>query len=570
VRTLRRWLARARLRRIERRLAAPRLIAAFAQDHPAARFAEIGANDGAQHDHLRPYLRAGSWTGVMVEPVPYVYERLAANYGAIEGIRLINAAVGAADGTQPFFHLREPTAAERDGLPDWYDGVGSFLRETVLSHAPQIPNVAQRIVEREVEVLSFESLLARVGLSELDLLVIDAEGFDADILCAIDLDVHRPRLIVYEHFHLGPAKRVAARRHAEAAGYLLLEEGFDTFCLRADLDGADSALARAWARARPAVPGVAKSDEQPALALADTSVGLPAGAEEQLRDDHPRLVELRRAYAALDLPVTAASRWSPERVRAFLDLRWFRGETLITWHYREDPAATDRRYRAIHDGVRRDDLLGLLDRLEEDGLFGCWTFDVGAGRRVSRDLLESAAELNFLERRWQLTQRPRLRVLDIGAGYGRLAHRATSALGNLDDWCCVDAVPESTFLSEYYLGFRAAAPPARVVALPEIEAALRPGAFDLAVNVHSFSEMPLAAIEWWVALLERLGVPALFVVPNEPEELLSLEADGSRRDFGALIERTGYALEARDPMIGDAAIAAEAAMRDHHHLFVRR
>ena len=95
----------------------------------------------------------------------------------------------------------------------------------------------------------------------------------------------------------------------------------------------------------------------------------------------------------------------------------------------------------------------------------------------------------------------------------------------------VTAIPESTFVSEYYLRHRGCAPPARVVRLDEVERELRPGDFDLAVNVHSFSECPLAAIEWWVAQLARLEVPRLLVIPNEPDGLLSLEADGRREDF---------------------------------------
>ena len=111
-------------------------------------------------------------------------------------------------------------------------------------------------------------------------------------------------------------------------------------------------------------------------------------------------------------------------------------------------------------------------------------------------------------------------MLDIGAGYGRLAHRMVGAHGErVADYCCVDAVPESTFVSEYYLRHRGVVPPVRVVSLGSVERELEPRSFDLAVNVHSFPEMPYAAIQWWVELLARLEVPALLIVPNEPTEL---------------------------------------------------
>ena len=46
-----------------------------------------------------------------------------------------------------------------------------------------------------------------------------------------------------------------------------------------------------------------------------------------------------------------------------------------------------------------------------------------------------------------------LRLLDIGAGYGRLAHRLAESVP-ATEIMCTDAVPASTFLSEFYLRFR--------------------------------------------------------------------------------------------------------------------
>jgi FkbM family methyltransferase len=251
-------IARWRYRRRQSRLLGARLLAAFAKSHPAATFIEIGANDGRQHDHLRDYVGALPWTGLMVEPVPYVFDRLAANYGGVDGVTLVNAAVAERDGRLPFFHLREASLQERAGLPDWYDGVGSLRRDVIESHAPQMPDIGERIVQSEVEALTFDTLLERHGLGHVDLLLIDAEGHDAEILRSIDLGRHRPRLVVYEHFHLSPSERAAARARIEAHGYGTVEEMFDTYCL---VPGPGDALDRAWKRFEPALPGVSKHDE---------------------------------------------------------------------------------------------------------------------------------------------------------------------------------------------------------------------------------------------------------------------------------------------------------------------
>jgi putative sugar O-methyltransferase len=321
---------------------------------------------------------------------------------------------------------------------------------------------------------------------------------------------------------------------------------------------------------RPAHPELVITAEDEAYLTApfDPTVPLPDSAQT-LRGTAPRLTELRRRYAELDLPPLAASRWRPDAVDAFLDHRYFRGDSLITWHYRELPRATRLKYFLYAQYVRERDELGLLDRLVEDGAFGCWTFDYPGHPRYSRDLIESVNELSFLQRELGIAQRERLSVLDIGAGYGRLAHRMTSALPNLSDYCCVDAVPESTVLCEYYLAHRGCTPPARVLALDELSANLTRGSFDLAVNVHSFPECTYAAVCWWLELIADLRVPHLLIVPNEPGRLETLEADGSRRDFAPAIAHAGYEPARVEPVITDPAVAELVRVCDEFHLFRR-
>jgi SAM-dependent methyltransferase len=320
----------------------------------------------------------------------------------------------------------------------------------------------------------------------------------------------------------------------------------------------------------PDLVRLTEEDHRYLTSLYDDSVPLPTGADEYLRADHPVLQDLRRRYAALDLPVLTASRWNQDAVEDFLDLRYFRGETLITWHYRELPRISALKYFAFARYIEDRDPKGLLERLDEDGAFGCWTFSYPERGRFSRDLLESVNEATFIERHMKVSERDDFRVLDIGAGYGRLAHRMTTAYDQISDYCCTDAVAESTFLSDYYLGYRGVKPRARVVPLDRVEADLQPGGFDLAVNIHSFPECTYDAIAWWMEEIARLEIPWLLIVPNEPTELLSLEPDGTRRDFAPLIETAGYRLAEREPVIASAAERELLRLNDHFHLFRRQ
>jgi FkbM family methyltransferase len=257
VRRARAALRSARARRRQRRTAGARLLRAFAKAYPEAFFIEIGANDGKQHDHLRELIRRGSWSGIMIEPVPYVFERLRENIGEQEGIALENVAIADRDGPLPFYYLVEASPGERRQLPAWYHGIGSFSRDVVLGHAEYIPDIERRLVRTDVPCLTFDSLCQKHGVQGIDLLLIDTEGYDYTLIQSLDVAKHHPRLLIYEHFHLSPRDREACRAHVERQGYETMEEGFDTWCLDTRVD---DRLTRAWRRIRPAIPALSVHD----------------------------------------------------------------------------------------------------------------------------------------------------------------------------------------------------------------------------------------------------------------------------------------------------------------------
>ena len=249
-----------RRRRMERRLAGPRLLRQFAADHPEAVFVEIGANDGEQHDHLREFILSLRWRGVMVEPVPYIFERLQANYAGVERVALEQVVIGDRDGTVPFHYLVDAPAEERAALPDWYDGIGSLSRDVLLAHDRHMPDIRDRLVTEALPVVTFQTLCERHSLDQVDLVLIDTEGYDWEIIKTIHLSARRPRLLIYEHFHLSPDDREQCRRHLRADGYALMEEGFDTYCVD---ERAEPRLAVAARRLQPAIPALSVHDELP-------------------------------------------------------------------------------------------------------------------------------------------------------------------------------------------------------------------------------------------------------------------------------------------------------------------
>ena len=154
---------------------------------------------------------------MLVEPVRYLFDGLVTNYAGTPGLAFDNLALGTEDGQATFYRLRQT----EDPMPDWYDQLGSFNREIVLSHRTSIPNIEDYLVEETVECLSFRTLAARHQIGRLDLILIDTEGHDFQVLQNIDLRRVRPKMLIYEQKHLAAEDKAAAIRLLRRHGYVV-------------------------------------------------------------------------------------------------------------------------------------------------------------------------------------------------------------------------------------------------------------------------------------------------------------------------------------------------------------
>lgn len=293
-----------------------------------------------------------------------------------------------------------------------------------------------------------------------------------------------------------------------------------------------------------------------------SNCALPKDSARYLKPDSPRLLELKRRYQGFDPSVTAPFAWTEAHLKPE-DVAYFRGDTAWLWQVRGKNANV-MAYALSYYYLKSRDRLNLFDQPTEDDSFGCVTFEIG-GTKISRDLLDSVGEIDFLDRHLGLASWNDIRILDIGAGYGRLAHRMVTALLGIAEYLCTDGVATSSFVSDYYLRWRGNSR-ARAVPLDEIEAALNGRQIDLAVNIHSFSECRLDAIEWWLRLLSKNRVRYLLIVPNDWENLVTSEG----HDFLPLLERYGYRLKIKEPKYRDPVVQQYGLLPSWYHLLERR
>ncbi|HKF49514.1 MAG TPA: glycosyltransferase [Terracidiphilus sp.] len=296
---------------------------------------------------------------------------------------------------------------------------------------------------------------------------------------------------------------------------------------------------------------------------------LPEGAADYLTSSNAYLQSLIWDYAESASPAMKFTQWSRSFIHSDVPLHAFRGDCAYVWQRRDanlPVAHLLTAYYLLSCGAGN-----LLQSMEEDDYFGAYTILMGSGKVISRDLLDSISEISFLERSIGLLSGSISGVIDVGSGYGRLGYRLARACSTLNRILCVDAIPESTFLCDYYLRFRGVADRAHAIPFVNIERALDETRPALAVSIHCLEECSFASTSWWVQLLRRYSVRYIFVVVNpisiRGDELLSLEPDGSRRDFAAAIRDAGYRLLCRRPKYEDPEVQRFGVSPAYYSLF---
>ena len=135
--------------------------------------------------------------------------------------------------------------------------------------------------------------------------------------------------------------------------------------------------------------------------------------------------------------------------------------------------------------------------------------------------LGTLMDLNLLTAYLPTPLRPRLKVVEVGGGYGRLAEGLMRLLPGGVHHLLIDAVPGSLMYAYLYL--RRAFPRRRIGSFyagdaydPGFDCYVMPAwhspelpddAFDLAVNIESMQEMSAEHIEYYLGLFDRVTSP---------------------------------------------------------------
>jgi len=173
----------------------------FSRSQGEVRFVQIGASDGLRNDPVREFIVRDGWQGVLIEPLPDVFELLKRNYAGRRGLQFLNAAIAKQEGSLSFWTFQPQflqRLSEEERLE--YLRKASFDKEHVCKFLQGQPQTVLR--EIQVPCRTLTSVVRDYLPQGLDLLVIDAEGHEPQIIRSIDFTAVRPKAVFFESHHI--------------------------------------------------------------------------------------------------------------------------------------------------------------------------------------------------------------------------------------------------------------------------------------------------------------------------------------------------------------------------------
>ena len=205
---------------------------------------QIGACDGFTSDPIYSYIKKYHWQGVLVEPIPFLFKKLKKFYKDHQGLSFENSAIYK-NKCQIDMLTIDPKLSNISTVPDWFFGYSSLARSDLFGQELWTSTVGKEIIKTgldkktvdkyvhkiKVNAITWANLIEKYSIKKIDLLQIDAEGYDFEILQQIDYHQISPKLIHFEYGRLSDIDFGSAIRFLIDKGYVVVDINFNDILL---------------------------------------------------------------------------------------------------------------------------------------------------------------------------------------------------------------------------------------------------------------------------------------------------------------------------------------------------
>ena len=166
---------------------------------------QIGAYVGNDdiHDilHKEPNAKA-----LLIEPVPWYFEKLKENYKSIinpQRIKFDNRIIHTYDGECDFYCIKDlEYKYNYNAEKNWVPEISGVKLELIKEHEQFLSNENIKYETLKLKCITVPTLLKEYNITNIDFLKIDAEGLDFDLLMNWPFEIIAPKYIKFEACHL--------------------------------------------------------------------------------------------------------------------------------------------------------------------------------------------------------------------------------------------------------------------------------------------------------------------------------------------------------------------------------
>ena len=185
------------------------------------KFLQIGAMDGISHDELNSYIMCFDWEGVLVEPLPDMFDKLITNYDQKYGLQFECSAITETDGETEIHRVPPGT----ENAPEWADGCSTLVPEKHIDY------LVSMMVKEKIKTMTLKTLVEKYHLQDVNFVQIDTEGYDFKIFMQMD-GLINPDLVKIEIAHITYTNAVYMRYVLEQKGYKVFIDNYDLIAYR--------------------------------------------------------------------------------------------------------------------------------------------------------------------------------------------------------------------------------------------------------------------------------------------------------------------------------------------------
>jgi FkbM family methyltransferase len=185
---------------------------------------QIGSNDGSSDDFLKKCINKNT-SAILIEPIENAFIKLKKNYQDFEKIIFLNIAIDTENNKKEIFYVNERfypyyEKKYKDKNVDWLNVLASFNKANLISHGIKI------------ECKKISTLINLYKYEDLDLLLIDTEGYDAILVDDFLSSTKLKPLIIFEWIHIEYIKLDQLLTKLKQMNYNILKIDKDLICFQ--------------------------------------------------------------------------------------------------------------------------------------------------------------------------------------------------------------------------------------------------------------------------------------------------------------------------------------------------